>query len=176
MRANWTMFRKNIRWSSSLSITLAAMGVAALLFCFYREENQHIRIRSRSEFQIGNEGEIEYNIEDENFGSAEDGRIHGWFVRKGQTYDYFNAGMMEAGSGVYNNNHLCYVKDNVVYELPTKLEYREDISDMLDDGVNYAYCGFYARIYGITQAELEDAQLGMIAETPDGEEILYFLR
>lgn len=160
---------------SILLVTFLAMGVVTLLFCLYRRENRSVHIRSRSEFQLGDESEIEYDIEDEDFSSVEDSRIHGWFIRKGHTYDYFNAGMMEAGSGVYNNNHLCYVKDNTVYELPTKLEYRGDISDKINDGIDYAYCGFYARISGISPDEFENVQLGMVVKTTDGEEILYIL-
>ncbi len=156
-------------------VTFLAMGMLVFVFFLYRKENQDIHIRSFSDFQIGDGSEIVYDIEEEDF-SSEDCRIHGWFVQKGMTYDYFNAGMMEAGSGVYDNNHLCYVIDNLVYELPTKLEYRQDVNDLLDDGINYAYSGFYARITGIQMEELANAQLGMIVMTPDGEEILYFLK
>lgn len=157
-------------------VTLLSMIVMALLFCLYRTENEYIRIRSGSVFQVGDQSEIVYKIEDEDFSLEEDCRIHGWFVQKGKTYDYFNAGMMEAGSGVYNNNHLCYVKEDLVYELPTKLEYRKDVNDILSDGIDYAYSGFYARISGIDLEELENAQLGMIVKTLDGEEILYLLK
>lgn len=173
---NQAVLTKNRKCISILAATLLAMCIVTLLFWMYRKENQQVRIRSRSEFQIGDENDIEYEIEEEDFSSEEDCRIHGWFVQKGRTYDYFNAGMMEAGSGVYDNNHLCYVKDDLVYELPTKLAYRGDVNDILSDGTDYAYSGFYARIAGLRLEELENAQMGMIVKMPDGEEILYLLK
>ena len=83
---------------------------------------------------------------------------------------------MEEGSGVYDNNHLCYVKNDIVYELPTKLEYRKDVNQLLNDGIDYAYSGFYARIPEDNMNIRNDAKMGMIAETLDGEEVLYILK
>lgn len=170
------MIREKQREISILAISVLAMGVVMLLFVLYRRENEHIRVRSKSEFTIGMSDEIRYDIEEEGFSSSGDYRIHGWFIIKDKVYDYLNAGMMEKGSGVYNNNHLCYVKDDFVYELPTKLEYRKDVNQLLNDGIDYAYSGFYSRVSEKDIGIMDDAELGMIAETPDGEEYLYILK
>ena len=110
------MLREKRRGVSILTIALLAMGVVTLLFFLYRRENEHISVRSRSEFTIGKSDEIEYDIEEEGISSSGDYRIHGWFVIKGRVYEYLNGGMMEEGSGVYDNNHLCYVKNDIVYD------------------------------------------------------------
>ena len=170
------MLREKRRGVSALVITLLAMGMVTGLICLYRRENGHIRVRSQSEFTEGAADEIVYSIEEEGISSSGDYRLHGWFVRKGQVYSFLNAGMMEAGSGVYNNNHLCYVKNDLVYELPTKLEYRKDVNRTLHDGIDYEYSGFYARVPEEDVGNMNDAELGMIAKTPDGEEILYLLK
>lgn len=173
---NRKMLREKRRGVSILTIALLAMGVVTLLFFLYRRENEHISVRSRSEFTIGKSDEIEYDIEEEGISSSGDYRIHGWFVIKGRVYEYLNGGMMEEGSGVYDNNHLCYVKNDIVYELPTKLEYRKDVNQLLNDGIDYAYSGFYARIPEDSMNIRNDAKMGMIAETLDGEEVLYILK
>lgn len=169
------MLKEKRRGISILAIALLAMVVVFMLFFVYRRENEHIRIHPKSEFAVGTRDEIEYDIEEEKVSSSGDYRIHGWFVVKGKVYDYLNAGMMEEGSGVYDNNHLCYVKDDLVYELPTKLEYRKDVNYLMNDGIDYEYSGFYARVPENSMDIRDNAELGMIVVTPDGEEILYFL-
>ena len=68
------------------------------------------------------------------------------------------------------------MKNDLVYELPTKLEYRKDVNRTLHDGIDYEYSGFYARVPEEDVGNMNDAELGMIAKTPDGEEILYLLK
>ena len=170
------MLREKRRGVSALAIALLAMGMVTVLIFLYRRENGYIRVRSQSEFTEGAADEIVYSIEEEGISSSGDYRLHGWFVRKGQVYSFLNAGMMEEGNGVYNNNHLCYVKNDLVYELPTKLEYRKDVNRTLHDGIDYEYSGFYARVPEEDVDNMNDAELGMIAKTPDGEEILYLLK
>ena len=164
-----------VKFHNLLVLSMTAMAVLAMLvlFALYHRENNHTIIRYVNEFTVGDVSEIQYEIEEEGISSSGDYRISGWFIRTGATYDVFNAGLMQWFSNVYNNNHLCYVKDDVVYELPTHLEYRKDVNSKIDDGVDYWCSGFYARVPEKDMDIIEGAVMGMIAETPDHEEILY---
>lgn len=161
-------------------VLMLAGAVAAVLFMlglflWYRRENNHVTVRSIGEFTIGDSKEIQYCIEQEGLSSSDDYRVDGWFVRTGVTYEVFNVGMMQWLTGVYNNNHLCYVRDGSVYELPTRLELREDVNSTLGDGIDYHYSGFHARVPARELDIMEGAVMGMIAESPDHEETLYLL-
>ncbi len=164
--------RQDVRMlAAAAAATLCMLG----LFLWYRWENNHITERSIDEFITGDSSKIQWSIEQEGISSSNDYRIDGWFVRTGVTYEVFNAGLMQWKTGVYNNNHLCYVRDGVVYELPTRLELREDVNDLLGDEVDYRYSGFHARVPARDLDILDGSVMGMIAESPDHEETLYLL-
>ncbi len=71
------------------------MMFMAILFILYHLENEMAITRSISEFVIGDNAEIQYQIESAEISSSGDFRIKGWFVQTGQTYGIFNAEMMQ---------------------------------------------------------------------------------
>lgn len=156
------------------SATITAMTLVFVLFVVYRYEGRHIDIRSISEFKEGT-AEIAYNIEEVKKIKNGDVIIKGWFACRGVSYATYNYGDDTYRNDVYNYMNLCLVDGASIYVLPTKLELRQDVSNYLNDGLDYRYCGFRARICDANTMLTKSTKLGMIVKTPDGSKCIYLL-
>lgn len=153
---------------------LALVTVSLLLFVFIRQDS-HIKERNLSEVTVGDISQVTYSIDSENVNEKGDYIIKGWAVQRGVTYDYYNYGIDDNNSGVYNYMNLCYIKDNKLYVLPTKLEARKDVSEVLNDGIDYRYSGFNARVCEDDMYLTKGYQKAFLFKSPDDEEIVYII-
>ena len=153
---------------------LALVAVSLLLFVFIRQDS-HIKEKSLSDVTVGEVSQISYSIDSENVNEKGDYIIKGWAVQKGITYDYYKHSIDEYNSGVYNYMNLCYVKDNKLYILPTKLETRPDVTECLNDGIDYRYSGFSARVCEEDVYLTEGYQKAFLFKNPDAKEIVYII-
>ena len=72
--------------------------------------------------------------------------------------------------------HIGYVLDDVVYVIPTRLCTREDVNELIGDGINYKYCGFNSRVSSKDYKILENAAMVIIWENPDGTKEIYYIQ
>lgn len=155
--------------------TVLAMGILFMLLLVYRYEDQHIEVCPLLDFEEGNIQDISYHFDEIRYTQQGDAIIKGWLVRRGITYNSYNYGDDTYRSDVYNYMHLCMVKGDSVYIFPTKLELRSDVSNYINDGIDYRYCGFRARITSKNSDLMSSSLPGMVVQLPDGTEILYCL-
>ena len=73
------------------------------------------------------------------------------------------------------NLHLCIIDANKVYILPTKLEKRQDVNEFINDGIDYKYCGYRAKLNNNYISLISEHSWGIILKNIDGEESIYFL-
>ena len=68
---------------------------------------------------------------------------------------------------------LCLLNEGKVYVLPTKLEDRPDVTDVMDDGIDYRDCGFQSFVPPACSETMENGKIGFLTRDPDGNETLY---
>lgn len=93
--------------------------------------------------------------------------IEGWGVNT-KKIDYFNYVIGE-GKGIYINNTVILVdEDEKAFAINTISVNREDISKMINDGVDYTKCGFKGKL---KKSKLPKGiyKLGILVEGIDGE-------
>ncbi|HUM83124.1 MAG TPA: hypothetical protein PLN48_05030 [Lachnospiraceae bacterium] len=120
---------KRINICSILFIALLAVGISAL---FVKDNRMRTKTTAKeaSEFQQSDSENVCFKIESR----SDEGDVTyltGWFVDKGK---------------VLNDFHVACSDGEYVYELPTRLENRDDVTKTLADGVDYLYCGFRVMI------------------------------
>lgn len=117
--------------------------------------------------------DIDYDIE--NCEKTKDGGllVAGWFIEKGITYPFENHGLEWYGESVYNNYNLCILDGEKVYIFPTKLFEREDVTEEINDGIDYGKCGFKTYIAAGYADKYEKANIGILVKNPYGGEKIY---
>ena len=124
---------------------------------------------------MGDIKQIQYDIEEVTSDKAGNYYIKGWCILKNVRYGYFNYGNNKTSSNVYNNMHLCIIDANKVYILPTKLEKRQDVNEFINDGIDYKYCGYRAKLNNNYISLISEHSWRIILKNIDGEESIYFL-
>lgn len=158
---------------------LAVMVVATVIvyggYSLYWSESGSLNISNLVDYQMGSADQIAYDIEDLQYQSDGSCVLRGWCVQPCVTYPFYNYGEDKHSSGVYNNIHVGYLSDDQIYIAPTRLEQREDVNRIMDDGIDYGYCGFQARIPEDNVEAFENGTLVLLLQNPDGTEQLYEL-
>ncbi|MCC6093690.1 MAG: hypothetical protein LIV24_01470 [Eubacterium sp.] len=150
----------------------AALAVCAL-FLIYRNENNAVRFYNRNTFQSGAIGDIRYDVESVTADEKNNSTIKGWFVKPGVTYDFYNYGNDAERTGVYNYLNVCLIDADRVYVLPTKLEIRQDVNDLIGDGTDYKFSGFEAYVPSKYSYLFDNCSYGFLSRDPDGRQTLY---
>ena len=99
--------------------------------------------------------------------------VTGWLLNKSEVYTFYNYGLNDDITGIYNNFKLCLKYDNNIYELPTKIIARPDIEIDELDGIRHERCGFVAFLPKGTP--LNNPKVMALCKTLEGDEKLYDL-
>lgn len=164
--------RQHIFLVCFMMIALAA-GIT-LLGLFFKEDHS-VKTAAAGSFKRGKSSDIQYKVESRGY---DDGTyvISGWAVKPGVTYTFYNYGNDKERSGVYNNMHIGFVDGDTVYILPTKLSQRDDVDRFMNDGIDYAYCGFTAELPESRTGRIENGDLVLIWKNPDGSQEIYYMQ
>lgn len=165
------------RWQTLfvLVVMLVATVIIYVAYALYWSENGSMRIYNLTDYQVGSAEQIAYDIESVQYQSDGSCILQGWCVQPGVTYPFYNYGYDTYERGVYNNIHVGYLLDDQVYIAPTRLEQHDDVNRIMNDGTDYRYCGFQARIPEDNVDECIDGILVVLIQNPDGTEELYEL-
>lgn len=155
-----------------LLITLLGLIIVYAGYTLYWRENGTISVAAITDYQRISPDQIEYAIEGAQYQADGSYLIQGWCVQPGITYPFYNYGEDNYANGVYNNIHVGYLSEDQVHIVPTRLEQREDVNQIMDDGIDYKYCGFQARIPEDNVEECRDSTLVFLIQNPDGTEQL----
>lgn len=171
-----TMIKKHIYGVTLTGVLLAVAVVMSALFMVYRSELSNLKERRLSEIEIRDIGDITYSIEQEEI--LDDGNyvIGGWLVENGRTYEAYNYGMDATANIAYSNTTICFIDGDNIYELPTKLVQRDDVTELINDSINHKNSGFVAMFNTEKYNYSADMALGAITKDPNGEERLYIIR
>ncbi|SEP95137.1 hypothetical protein [Butyrivibrio sp. TB] len=154
---------------------LSGMAIILVVLLSYEVyKNNHVVVRDISEFSIGDDSSITYEIENP-FQLSDDGYyyVSGWFVQKDNMYEYYNYGADLHSEGPYNDMHFCLIENDSCYIIPTKLTRRDDVESVLE-GKEKGYCGFFSRVKG--DFDNDEIQYGMLTVNPEGAETLYVFK
>lgn len=146
----------------STLITLGCIMVGIWLFLAWHElKNKKIDISDYSIFTASDN--CLYAV-DEVVLNDSDGMINGWLIKKGEDI------------GAISIKVLLYEQDsNQCVAFPTKIVKREDVTSHFDDGKNYDYSGYYARITSIgSKLQLRNREYTlMFLVNSNGEEFIF---
>lgn len=177
MRISPTQQRhKLLTWEHLLLILLTLLAIIAVcvILLRYNTENNEIRIFDESSFNQGAIEDVKFEIEPFSEEAENEAQIiKGWFILPGVTYQYYNYGNDAERSGVYNYLNLCFIKDGKVYVLPTKLELRDDVNNIISDGIDYRYSGFRANVPENYSHLIKEGSIAFLVQNPDGVNTLY---
>ena len=155
-------------------LPLLAIFAVCVLFLLYDTENNEILVYDESSFSQGAIKDVKFEIESI---SERDERgaqiIKGWFILPGVTYQYYNYGNDAERNGVYNYFNLCFLKDGKLYVLPTKLELRDDVNNLISDGIDYRYSGFQANLPKNYSHLIKEGSIAFLVKNPDGVNTIY---
>lgn len=158
-----------------VSFTVVAFVAFITLLGLAFREDRTVKTAEVRSFRRGKPSDIQFKVESQHY---EDGTyvISGWAVKPGVTYTYYNYGNDKRHNSVYNNMHLGFVDGNTVYILPTKLSQRDDVDRFMNDGIDYAYCGFTAELPKNRAGRIEHGKPVLIWKNPDESQEIYDLR
>lgn len=166
---------KNVNKTNNIIILVTVLGMVFVLslFLFVNIENNRVIKRNISEYQTEYTADTVYeikNIESDTKGNV---YIDGIFAVKGLSYDFFNYANDNHDKGVYAYYHFCLIDENEVYVMPTKLSEDNEINEMLNDGNNYRYSVFDAKVPKKYAEALNSFKRGIVSRSPDGKESIY---
>lgn len=118
-----------------LSILVVFCGLAAVVFCTayqYRHySGKQIQLEDYHELEEGSYiCKIDRIVED----NYQYDDIQGWVVVPGQPISR------------YNTSLVLYSDDGFAYAIPMKMMERDDVTESINDGVDYDMCGFGGRV------------------------------
>lgn len=152
---------------------ILSMLIVGALLLVYNHENNKVHHYYRSEFEEKSIAEARCDIEAISEDEEGDCYIKGWFVLPGITYDFYNYGNDNHSSSAYNYVNVCVVDKNDIYVLPTKLEERQDVNELIGDGVDYKYSGFQAKVSSELSNLVENKSIAFLVKDPDDKKTLY---
>ena len=167
------MSKVQIRFVAGV-MALAFIAIVVLFIIFIREDSVVKRIRLDS-FMVGDTTSIKYSVETRQYNNDGSYSINGWAIKPGITYHFYNYGNDAERDRVYNNMHVGFTDGKYVYILPTKLQQRTDVSQNMNDGIDYAYCGFRSRLPKKLAETIEGKTIVLIWRNPDKTQELYYL-
>lgn len=156
-----------------VTLIVIALVTGTALYTLFWRDRQTVRISDTSDYQTGSADEIMYSIDLAERQADGSYMIQGWCIQPGITYPYYNYGIGIESAGVYNNMHIGFLYEDRVYTIPTELERRDDISENMNDGIDYAYSGFYSRIDANEIGDYIDGEMMILLQDPDGDRTLY---
>ncbi len=155
---------------------LASLVVAVLFLLVYKTENTNVRKYSLSNFVIGNNEEITYNIEPEIVVAGNTQMISGWVTENNKYYEYFNYGIDLTRISAYNNVRLALIKDESVFVLPTRVEKDDELRDILNDNVNREWSKFISLLPETYSKTYKEYGMGFVIMDYEGKETLYIIK
>lgn len=154
---------------------ILSFAASACLLVLFAREDKNVKTAAVSSFTQGKPSDIQYKVESRQYDGNGAYVISGWAVKPGVTYSFYNYGNDAERSCVYNNMHVGFVDGETVYILPTKLSQRDDVNQLINDGIDYSYCGFTAQLPKNKTGKIENGSLVLIWKNPDGSQELYHL-
>lgn len=160
-------------------MTVAALLMLAGLFIYLGligaalREDSTVREEELSSYSVGAVEDIAFHIDSSGYDKNGNYYISGWCVKPGVVYEYYNYGNDAHRSGVYNNMHFGFSDGTRVFLLPTKLERREDVNSLLNDGIDYGFCGFRSILPKNRAGEIEKGDPVLVWENPDKSQELF---
>ncbi len=132
-------------------------------------------VTEEEEYELGDKGDVEFWIDSYTEIEGKGWIISGWCVFVGETYSMYNYGLDKHFDGVYNNMHLSFVDHEKVYVAPTQLVLRNDVSNAINDGNNYQFCGFRSFIPDsfLSNIDEKNCKMAMLSNKLDGKRIVY---
>lgn len=163
--------QQSIFFAGFLSLALLA---AIAFIVLYQRENSQVRVESLESFPVGDPSEIIYEVSGEEiYDDRGTHLIMGWAVKPGKVYSFYNYGNDAYRERVYNNMYLGCTDGNDVFILPTKLSKRDDVDALINDGIDYAYCGFSSLLPAGIKEQMNSFVL--IWQNQDGTKELFYL-
>lgn len=156
-----------------LIISATAVLAVGVLLLIYRHENNTVYLYSRYSFNVGAIEDVQYNVESIITDEMNNTTVKGWFIKQGVVYDFYNYGNDVESNGVYNYLNVCLINDDSVYILPTKPEWRYDVTDYIADGINYKYAGFEAYVPSKYSYLFDKCSFAFLSRDPAGAKTLY---
>ncbi len=154
---------------------LISLFAVIILFALYAREDDSLSIVSLDSFKEGDPSNLLYDIEAFQYDSDGACLVNGWAIKPGVTYHFYNYGNDAERNTVYNNMRIGFTDGESVYIMPTKLEQRTDVNELINDGIDYAYCGFRSRLPVRYTESVEYNIVVLIWQNPDGTQELYYL-
>ena len=158
-----------------IGVMLLALLTAIVFLLLFQLEESTVKVARLESFPIGNSSEIMYQINEEGVYDDQGTRvIPGWAVKPGKVYPFYNYGNDAYRERVYNNMHLGYTDGINVYILPTKLSKNEDVNTLINNGIDYSYCGFSAFLPDSIR-NIKEKNPVLIWQNLDGTKELFYL-
>lgn len=151
--------------------SIIAASIAGVIMIAYLIISELPQKSSLQSFVKSEEGQFEYSISYEDKGNFF--LVEGYGLEKGKTETVYNYGWGRTVDAAYINSKVALIDEmgNVLI-LPTKAVDNPEVTKVINDGVNYDYSSFLAKIHRKRIDESKKYQIGIIFTKMDNTEYL----
>lgn len=151
--------------------SIIATLIAGIIIISYLIISERPHRSTLDSFIKSEEGQFEYSVSYEDKGSFF--LMEGYVLEKGKTETVYNYGWGRTVDAAYINLKVALIDEmgNVLI-LPTKAVANPEVTKMINDGVNYDYSSFLAKINKSRIDESKKYQIGIIYTKIDHTEYL----